>query len=264
MQTVGEKLKNARTQKNLTLDEVYKQTKIHSRVLQALEEDRAHNFLSPMYIRSFMKAYAKYLNLDAEKLLKEYLQGQKAPTVVPEVVAEKKPKPRQPLRINKLLTLRIVAAGGLFLILIFYFRVVLTHVSSERAEVEIPKITIKTSPLPKKVEKGALSEKKAEQRKVERIEEQPVALPKAEKENLVLQVKAKENCWMRVNADEEVIFQKTLEKGRIEKWQANEKLELRIGKPEALELQLNGQPIDLEKEQVKRGLVITREGIVGN
>ena len=50
MQNVGEKLKKARLEKGLSLDEVYRQTRIHLRVLEALEEDRAHNLLSFIYI----------------------------------------------------------------------------------------------------------------------------------------------------------------------------------------------------------------------
>ncbi len=69
MQSVGEKLRDARLGKNLSLEEVYRVTKIHLPVLEALEQDRAHNFLSFVYIKGFLKTYAQYLGLDAHKLL---------------------------------------------------------------------------------------------------------------------------------------------------------------------------------------------------
>ncbi|MBN3038884.1 MAG: helix-turn-helix domain-containing protein [Candidatus Omnitrophica bacterium] len=245
MQSVGEKLKNARKQKNVSLEEVYRQTKIHPNVLQALEEDRAHNFLSLIYIKSFLRGYAKYLQLDADKLLQEYSEGQNLkPAAVAEVVVEKKPK--TPLRINKLLVLRIASVVGLSVILVFYFRVVLRQVSKDKRPYRTRETVLERG-LPREITEEKIV----------------VSAPLIKAENLILQVRAKENCWLKVDADEEVIFQKTLEKGKVEKWQAKEKLELRIGKPEALELQLNGELIDLEKEQVKKGLVITHEGIAG-
>ena len=68
---------------------------------------------------------------------------------------------------------------------------------------------------------------------------------------------------MRVKIDNQVIFEKTLPKGRHERWRAKERIELKIGKPEVLEVFLNGKFIDLKKEKVKRTLVITHGGIEG-
>lgn len=232
MQSVGEKLRRARLEKNVSLEQVYKQTKIHPHVLEALEQDRAHNFLGSVYIRSFLKTYARYLGLDSEKLFKEYKDSQKVETPPSEIALKKRKKTSPP--INLFLILRIGLALFLVFALVFYFRYVSKTIFHHGQEAKIQKVKVKVIPA-----------------------------PLLKTEDLVLQVRTKQDCWIRVKTDERVIFQKTLRKGKVEKWQAKEKIELRIGKPEALEVFLNGRPIDLKKAQVKKGLVITHEGIVG-
>ena len=80
---------------------------------------------------------------------------------------------------------------------------------------------------------------------------------------LVLEVRTKEDCWLRVSVDKQIVFEKTLAKGKTEKWQGKENISLRIGKPEALEVLLNGRPIDLKEKNVKRSLFITHQEIEG-
>ena len=58
MISVGERLKKARENKSLTIDQIRKQTRIHSDVLIALEEGRCNEILDPTYVKSFLKKYA--------------------------------------------------------------------------------------------------------------------------------------------------------------------------------------------------------------
>ncbi len=234
MQTVGEKLKRARLEKGLSLDEVYKQTKVHSRVLEALEEDRAHNFLSPVYIKGFLKTYAQYLGLDSEQLIKEYIDSQKVEPSPAKVVKELEQKKSRP--INLFFVFRAVLILALLIIFVVYFRFVLRHIFKPPPQVRATKVDVKVVPAP---------------------------APPVKKEDLILQVGTKDDCWLKVKADGRIIFQNTLQKGQVEKWQAKDEIELRIGKPEALYVYLNGKPINLKKAKVKRGLIITHEGIEG-
>ena len=232
MQSVGEKLRRKRLEKNLTLDKVYKQTKIHTRVLEALEQDRAYNFLSPLYIRGFLRTYAQYLGLDSEKLLKEYIDSQKGETQATEVALEKKQKVFP--QVNPFLILRIILVIAFSLAFIFYFRFVLRRLSGPTQQARMQKVKVEVMPAPK------------------------VLL-----EELVLEVKTLDDCWLRVKVDNQSIFQDILRKGRRERWQAKERIELRIGKPEAIEVFLGGKPVDLKKAKVKKGLVVTHQGIEG-
>ena len=62
--SIGEKLKSARERKALTIDQVQKDTKIHSTVLRALEEGRCDEILTPTYVKRFLNKYSHHLGLE--------------------------------------------------------------------------------------------------------------------------------------------------------------------------------------------------------
>lgn len=69
MQTVGQILKRKRRVENLSLDEVEKKTRIKKKFLKSLEEDSFKPLPSEAYARGFVKNYAEFLGLPAEKML---------------------------------------------------------------------------------------------------------------------------------------------------------------------------------------------------
>src|SRR5262245_52452410 len=70
-QTIGQKLKNAREEKRLTLEKVFEDIRIRIQYLQALEEDDLSIMPSPVQARGYLRNYAQYLDLDFNQLLNE-------------------------------------------------------------------------------------------------------------------------------------------------------------------------------------------------
>src|SRR5215207_8762780 len=70
--TIGETLRNARTDRGTELDEVERATKIRVKFLDAMEEDRWDALPGPAYARGFLDIYARYLGLDQRDLLDAY------------------------------------------------------------------------------------------------------------------------------------------------------------------------------------------------
>ena len=75
MRTVGQILKETREAKFFTLDEVEKATKIRKEMLKALEADDYTKLPPPTFVQGFIKNYARFLNLDAQKLLAVFRRG---------------------------------------------------------------------------------------------------------------------------------------------------------------------------------------------
>ncbi len=71
MPTVGEQLASARKAKEWSLEDVARLTKLRSDQVLALEEGRYHIFSAPVYVRGFVKSYAKLVNLDPASLVEE-------------------------------------------------------------------------------------------------------------------------------------------------------------------------------------------------
>src|SRR3989338_6950517 len=77
MPTIGEQLRAAREAKGLAIEDAHRHTKIHTKILRAIEEDRAAEVIDPAYARGFLKKYAAFLQLDPDPLVTEFLrQGQ--------------------------------------------------------------------------------------------------------------------------------------------------------------------------------------------
>ena len=72
--TIGETLRKARTERGLELSEVERATKIRTKFLEAMEEDRWEALPGPSYARGFLDIYARHLGLDQQALLDDYRQ----------------------------------------------------------------------------------------------------------------------------------------------------------------------------------------------
>jgi hypothetical protein len=69
---LGSSLREARVRRELTLGDVAEETRIRSRYLQAMEDERFELLPGPVYAKGFLRAYADYLGLDSQLFVDEY------------------------------------------------------------------------------------------------------------------------------------------------------------------------------------------------
>ena len=69
----GDKFRNAREKKELSLDQVSNVTKISSRMLKAIEEEHFDQLPGGVFNKGFIRAYAKHLGLNDEEAVNDYL-----------------------------------------------------------------------------------------------------------------------------------------------------------------------------------------------
>ncbi|WP_100404423.1 helix-turn-helix domain-containing protein [Bacillus solitudinis] len=72
MSELGQHLKEVREQKQISLDDLQRTTKIQKRYLLAIEEGRFETLPGLFYARAFVKTYAEAIGLDSEPLFAEY------------------------------------------------------------------------------------------------------------------------------------------------------------------------------------------------
>ncbi len=77
MPSFGEQLRQARESQNITLQEIAATTKISSRALQALETEQFDQLPGGIFNKGFVRAYARYVGLDEEKMLAAYMAAAK-------------------------------------------------------------------------------------------------------------------------------------------------------------------------------------------
>ncbi len=95
MPSFGENLRREREKRKITLDQISQSTKISTRMLHALEEEKFNQLPGGIFNKGFVRAYARAVGLDEEQAVADYLEasGESAP-VMPEVPPEQPPAPR--------------------------------------------------------------------------------------------------------------------------------------------------------------------------
>jgi cytoskeleton protein RodZ len=71
----GDKLKQEREKRKISLEQISASTKIGTRMLQALEENKFNQLPGGIFNKGFVRAYSHCLGLDEEQVVAEYLQA---------------------------------------------------------------------------------------------------------------------------------------------------------------------------------------------
>jgi len=87
MQTIGERLEDARKKKGVSIREAAEATKIRGDYLQKFEGNQFDIDLTEIYIRGFLRNYANFLQLAPDRILNDYA-----------ALGRGEPRPRQPSR----------------------------------------------------------------------------------------------------------------------------------------------------------------------
>ena len=72
MQTIGERLEEARKKKGISIREAAEATKIRGEYLQKFEGNQFDIGLTDLYTRGFLRGYATFLKIPADRLLSDY------------------------------------------------------------------------------------------------------------------------------------------------------------------------------------------------
>jgi cytoskeletal protein RodZ len=72
MGEIGEALREKRMSMKIDVHEVEEETKIRAKYLRALENEEYNLLPGPAYVKSFLRTYADFLDLDSRELVAEY------------------------------------------------------------------------------------------------------------------------------------------------------------------------------------------------
>src|ERR687898_298204 len=80
MPEIGETLRETRMRRRIDMTEVEAATKIRAKYLRALENEEWDLLPGPTFVKTFLRTYAEYLELDPRMLVEEYRQRYERPT----------------------------------------------------------------------------------------------------------------------------------------------------------------------------------------
>ncbi|MGB2706375.1 MAG: RodZ domain-containing protein [Candidatus Omnitrophota bacterium] len=227
---IGQILKEARQKKGLSAEEVYKATRIQPSLMDLFEQGRADEILSRVYVLSFLKKYAFFLDLDASALAADYKKFYTDEEKL--VLVLDGQTPAIGAQAQKWMAFAVIAGIALLFVFFIVFlgvRLRSVHPRREPASLAAPK-QVPLFPIP---------------------EEKPIDLT----------LESTGEVWMKVKKDGKTVFEGTLQKKEKKNWSAQNEIELWVGKAEALTFTINGRPLGKVGKGRIRNIRISRRGL---
>jgi transcriptional regulator with XRE-family HTH domain len=216
-ESLGKYLQRERENRKLSLREVSKQIKVREPFLRAFEEDRRDLLPSVTYVKGFLSAYARYLDLDPNEIILRFEAESKGEPILRQEVLPRKRMgwPRKYLW----------AIGGVillgFIALYLLFLPSRPPVAPPAPEPEA-KETIAHPPPPPVSEKSS---------------------PSAE-QGISLEIKAVERTWVSIQIDEQPVREAMFQPGESFTYRASKRIELLLGNAGGLEMTFNGRRLE--------------------
>jgi cytoskeleton protein RodZ len=239
----GDRLRQERELRGISLREVSDATKISVRFLEAIEQDRFEILPGGVFPRAFVKQYAEQIGLDGEAAMLEFVSTYQMP------IEEDSPRTRGRRTKPKgqgLRRLGVLAAAAALLALGLGLWPGATRSRGSAAAVSaVPRLPV--------VKQEAATPPSA-------VEAQP-----RDDQALVMVLRADADCWVEVRADGRAVLNRVLSQGESAHLEATDEFRLSVGNAGGLSFSVNdlpGLPLGRSGE-VRRNIVITRESLSG-
>jgi cytoskeletal protein RodZ len=240
--------KDARANSNITLEQIHHKTRIDIKYLEAIE-DGNFEVMPEVYIRAFIKEYAKAINLDEELIIKKYDLAREGKDIDAETLEQVNYEKQSNKIINKQfvsepttqplptdvsskkissLGLSITSVSLIVLVAISYF------------------IFIK-DPAPEIITEKPFKEIMEEQKlRYEELEKKNVPQLVTSADSLTLKITASDTSWINVLIDQEKEEEFILIPNMSKSLFAKNNFKLLIGNSGGIKLFLNDEPLELQ------------------
>lgn len=243
MGELGNRLTEARRQKNISLEQVDADIKIKPRFIEALEAEEFDFFSSGPVVRGFLRNYAAYLGLDTTEILNLYnnaitdinRKGFKTPDGIPfrDISMDRR---RRMMNIDTFVTLLIIAAllgGALYFIYTHYIEPTQKTLPANTTVVEykVPTKDVPATPVLQPTPTPLPTTT-------------PTATPTPTPQyytGVAVELLVRERSWVQILVDDVKVFEGNLEAGDKPNWAGNKRVAIRAGNGGGIEVFVNGQ-----------------------
>lgn len=247
----------------MDLAQIAERTKINAAMLEAIESGDLDKLPGSFFARSFVRQYARALELDEEEFepeLKRLAALEEPPAPEPGIVAQdavvapvapvSEPAGRGHSPSPLLALILIVAASAGIYVLWQKARATRWRPETRTAAAQPAPAEPRAAALPRPTSRGttapavarAPSQAPAPATGSDTGQVQSSVAP-GESAAVHVELHAKGDAWVRLVADRQVLFQGMLRAGDVRRFEGSVWMSLRIGKPEAVEITWNGQAV---------------------
>lgn len=254
MGSLGSYLKSAREARGLDLRDAAQQTRISIGYLKAIEEEDFSKLPGAVFVKGFLKNYARYLQLPEDEVMQRFGEiGKPQPAAAPAAASPKDERQKhaaaaahvpesqpQPERSGRLGIEPFLWAGAIIIGLATFVLVAMPGKEHQRGQSDS---TVSTTTATGNIQSAATTTGKPEK--------------------LYLEIIALEDVWVLVRTDASPQKKAVLKQGEAVTWSADDRFLLSYSSVGAARLVLNGQELMVSgpKNAVVRDLIVTAAGI---
>ncbi|WP_318615346.1 helix-turn-helix domain-containing protein [Sporosarcina sp. YIM B06819] len=282
MTGLGDRLREARTAKGFTLDDLQSITKIQKRYLSGIENEDYSMMPGSFYVRAFIKQYAEAVGLNADDMLALYKDAAPAKMIEEETTQITSPTLTRKRgltsnnRVNEMIPKVIAALFIIAIFVIFWF--LYLSVASNKPEISVGQeqqpITIEKKPDTNKPDLDKVTD--------EPVEEEPVLEPEKPTQSLTfesasgetstfvlsgaetfhLEIRTSGDSWIGVldsNRQERMVPKADIMRagGRVELDVSDtESIRIRVGRTQSTEIFVNGELLKYGTDHVTQNIII--------
>jgi cytoskeletal protein RodZ len=254
---IGNICKEAREKLGMSVEEANKRSRIHINVINDIESG-VFDRLGKLYLKSFLKKYAAFLNLDAGSILEKF-DG--AVTQIPETefdpdIKEKEDEGKTALVSEKTIQFALIGIfSAIIIILIFVLGGKMGSKISQARQARREAVV-----QPKKAAAEVVKTKKA-----------PAISPRQEKTvkptikpSVTLTLESRGEAWVKVMEGENTLFVGILRRGDKKTWETVNAITVWTGRAEMLDFTVNNHKAGKIADGVIKNIKISKEGITIN
>lgn len=271
MSDLGQLLRKARMEQNISLEQLQESTKIRKRYLEAIEEGNYNVLPGNFYVRAFIKQYSEAVGLDPDEVFRLYAHA--IPSSDPDPANEPIRMTRRstvgaPDRVGKWASALLMIAFPILIICVIYYYGVnnwmpnnnvlpnepITDSSAAELGGETPSDTIEPEPV---VEEPVVEEPEPEPDvafvdtfKVSKNTVERYAVTNADKVSISIKIVGTE-AWVGIthaDSKSKYLHQGSMKQGQTYTAEYDHNTYINIGRANAVELEVNGVPLDMGTE----------------
>ena len=268
LQSLGEKIKEVRVSKNLSLESVSGHLHIALKILRALEEGNPEKVSTPVFIRGLARAYCKFLGME-ETGISEKIDRLLKTESPEERINLKTLRPVQVIReshpVRNTLTVLVLVIGGYLFYSLYFSQIPFFPISNNETQTEA--LVVETDPEIEQLQKTIPAIQESDltatsppitsevSTEVTLTVEKEVEVPGKIKlevvqnpvETLVLEVEASEETWISIAVDGKETKDVLIRAENIHQWEAKRQYLLTLGNTQVLRVLLNGREIETNR-----------------
>jgi cytoskeleton protein RodZ len=262
---LGEEFRSAREARGLSLSDVAERLHIRSVYLAAIEDEDWHVIGAPVYVRGFMRTYARFLGLDPEAAVTRFAAvvpaagSPAAPPIRPSAASNSADKRAEQASPSLAAILSIVVAAVVVLFVGYEFY----QYRTASSPVAVP--TAGNSSIPSAAAKSSDAVTSAAEAAAASLAAGPPAsalsAAAAESPKHGLSLSVTETSWLRVTVDGTLVLEGTLPAGSTKSF-TGKVADLRVGNAGGVRIAVNGhalRPLGATGDVVERHLVLSGE-----